>query len=99
MRHPVTPAGTSNELYVQNKWEENTHTHNTHTCMIRVSRRGKNKQSIEGRLWVSISIIMFLVDSLFGVGTVKRVYHKKGEQVGCYILYIYCSSTNTGFYR
>ena len=23
----VTPAGTSNELDVQNKWEENTHTH------------------------------------------------------------------------
>ena len=28
----VTPAGTSNELDVQNKWEENTHTH-THTLM------------------------------------------------------------------
>ena len=33
MRNPVwpsscvTPAGTSNELNVQNKWEENTHTH------------------------------------------------------------------------
>ena len=26
----VTPAGTSNELDVRNKWEENTH--NTHTC-------------------------------------------------------------------
>ena len=25
----VTPAGTSNELDVQNKWEENTYTHNT----------------------------------------------------------------------
>ena len=24
---PVTPAGTSNELDVQNGWEENTHTH------------------------------------------------------------------------
>ena len=23
---PVTPAGTSNELDVQNEWEENTHT-------------------------------------------------------------------------
>ena len=23
----MTPAGTSNELDVQNKWEENTHTH------------------------------------------------------------------------
>ena len=28
----VTPAGTSNELDVQNKWEENTH--NTHTTVI-----------------------------------------------------------------
>ena len=34
MRNPVrpsscvTPAGTSNELDVQNEWEENTHTHN-----------------------------------------------------------------------
>ena len=33
MRHPVwpsscmTPAGTSNELDVQNEWEENTHTY------------------------------------------------------------------------
>ena len=33
MRNPVrpsscvTPAGTSNELDVQNEWEENTHTH------------------------------------------------------------------------
>ena len=33
MRNPVcpsscvTPAGTSNELDVKNKWEENTHTH------------------------------------------------------------------------
>ena len=26
----MTPAGTSNELDVQNEWEENTHTH-THT--------------------------------------------------------------------
>ena len=25
----VTPAGTSNELDVQNGWEENTHTHGT----------------------------------------------------------------------
>ena len=27
----MTPAGTSNELDVQNGWEENTHTH-THTA-------------------------------------------------------------------
>ena len=26
----MTPAGTSNELDVQNKWEENTHTHTHH---------------------------------------------------------------------
>ena len=25
----MTPAGTSNELDVQNEWEENTHTHHT----------------------------------------------------------------------
>ena len=31
----VTPAGTSNELDVQNGWEENTNTTHTH------SRRGK----------------------------------------------------------
>ena len=36
MRNPVwpsscvTPTGTSNDLDVQNEWEENTHTH-THT--------------------------------------------------------------------
>ena len=34
----VTPAGTSNELDVQNEWEENTHTH-THTH----TKRKKNK--------------------------------------------------------
>ena len=28
----MTPAGTSNELDVQNGWEENTHTH-THVCV------------------------------------------------------------------
>ena len=27
----MTPAGTSNELDVQNEWEENTH---THTCCV-----------------------------------------------------------------
>ena len=27
----VTPAGTSNELDVQNGWEENTHTHTENT--------------------------------------------------------------------
>ena len=27
----MTPAGTSNELDVQNEWEENTH---THTCLF-----------------------------------------------------------------
>ena len=26
----MTPAGTSNELDVQNEWEENTHTHTQH---------------------------------------------------------------------
>ena len=29
----MTPAGTSNELDVQNEWEENTHTH-THYRMF-----------------------------------------------------------------
>ena len=27
----MTPAGTSNEFDVQNKWEENTHTHTSHS--------------------------------------------------------------------
>ena len=59
MRNPVwpsscvTPAGTSNELDVQNEWEENTHTH-THTRINRVrlpillvvSRTGKMNISL-----------------------------------------------------
>ena len=45
MRNPVrpffcvTPAGTSNELDVQNEWEENTQTHNT--LYVLVSLHGK----------------------------------------------------------
>ena len=31
----VTPAGISNELDVQNKWEENTHTNTTHAHIHR----------------------------------------------------------------
>ena len=34
----MTPAGTSNELDVQNEWEENTHTH-THTDAINIALR------------------------------------------------------------
>ena len=29
----MTPAGTSNELDVQNEWEENTHTHTSGTLL------------------------------------------------------------------
>ena len=32
----MTPAGTSNELDVQNGWEENTHTH-THSIYVGIS--------------------------------------------------------------
>ena len=50
----VTPAGTSNELDVQNEWEENTHTHNGNTqlnvfvcsCLVLIctySRRDTSK--------------------------------------------------------
>ena len=41
MRNPVrpsscvTPAGTSNELDVQNGWEENTHTHTQNYLLLR----------------------------------------------------------------
>ena len=37
----MTPAGTSNELDVQNGWEENTHTHNA-DLSIEVDRRVRN---------------------------------------------------------
>ena len=30
----VTPAGTSNELDVQNEWEENTHTHTVEVLVV-----------------------------------------------------------------
>ena len=30
----MTPAGTSNELDVQNEWEENTHTHTPPDCAV-----------------------------------------------------------------
>ena len=32
----MTPAGTSNELDVQNKWEENTHTHKARCICKRI---------------------------------------------------------------
>ena len=35
----VTPAGTSNELDVQNEWEENTHTH-TQSSVSRANSSG-----------------------------------------------------------
>ena len=35
----MTPAGTSNELDVQNEWEENTHTHNTEKTVWQLDRR------------------------------------------------------------
>ena len=38
----VTPAGTSNELDVQHKWEENTHTHTQH--IIRTYHRSLHLQ-------------------------------------------------------
>ena len=41
----MTPAGTSNELDVQNEWEENTHTH-THTIVCAALRlHGPNAAS------------------------------------------------------
>ena len=40
----VTPAGTSNELDVQNGWEENTHTH-THGGQSRSWSAGQGKEN------------------------------------------------------
>ena len=52
MRNPVrpsscvTPAGTSNELDVQNEWEENTHTHTTNSIRYYCCTLPGNKLSI-----------------------------------------------------
>ena len=43
----MTPAGTPNELDVQNEWEENTHTH-THIC----------QKNIEGHL-IGLEILVY----------------------------------------
>ena len=51
MRNPVrpsscvTPAGTSNELDVQNVWEENIHTH-AHTKLKKADRPGGSVGSL-----------------------------------------------------
>ena len=45
----MTPAGTSNELDVQNGWEENTHTHthtHTHTPKPGFGGRGHDLSSV-----------------------------------------------------
>ena len=42
----MTPAGTSNELDVQNEWEENTHTHtgiSMYVCMVITYSKGKDQ--------------------------------------------------------
>ena len=49
----MTPAGTSNELDVQNEWEENTHTHthtHTHTQGIVLLVTNGSNDSPLGRL-------------------------------------------------
>ena len=38
----MTPAGTSNELEVQNEWEEKTHTH-THKSHVRLCFEGQDE--------------------------------------------------------
>ena len=43
----MTPAGTSNELDVQNEWEENTHTHNIKQSK---DQRGKVANRVRGQL-------------------------------------------------
>ena len=51
----VTPAGTSNELDVQNEWEENTHKH----CIA--ERKGKERKEVPVRNYsinTSINIII-----------------------------------------
>ena len=53
----MTPAGTSNELDVQNGWEENTHTHISCRESIKVimsfdlTSRNKDYKSLDKR-WV-----------------------------------------------
>ena len=55
MRNPVrpsscvvTPAGTSNELDVQNVWEEIIHTHtHTHTKLKKADRPGGSVGNLE----------------------------------------------------
>ena len=61
----MTPAGTSNELDVQNEWEENTHTHNT--LYVLVSLHGKCTECDGGLLpdiILSVDHIILSVDPM-----------------------------------
>ena len=61
MRNPVwpsscvTPAGKSNELDVQNKWEENTHTHTPVVRTIKLGHENKTRNAISLQLLLLIT--------------------------------------------
>ena len=64
----MTPAGTSNELDVQNGWEENTHTHGTTTpfeCGI-----GANSTHLKA--------MSYEVPRIFIVANAKKVWMVRG---------------------
>ena len=68
----VTPAGTSNELDVQNGWEENTHTH-THSqpypLIYAVANpiRGAEQENIRGTSTRAPRIFLGMVEARFTV--------------------------------
>ena len=42
----MTPAGTSNELDVQNEWEENTHTHTSTASLFAARHQDAHSEGI-----------------------------------------------------
>ena len=68
----MTPAGTSNELDVQNKWEENTHTHNKE--VVTTEKKPNTNKALHNLLTViHIQCILCMVITCGRVWTNNRV--------------------------
>ena len=81
----MTPAGTSNELDVQNGWEENTHKHRVQyswNFWRGVQQRAINKQSFGGMFnkELLISSNRFDSETETDVGSYELLFKEKSER-------------------
>ena len=85
-KYCVTPAGTSNELDVQNEWEENTHTHRHNATGEEFSfnqsarHRTHFLADTSNRAWTANNIVFLIIDDL-----VKQQLHLEARS--CFVLH------------